>query len=436
MHEGTRTEPVAEVDIEADEERFERGGPRWRRALHVLAPLLVLAAGAGVAWLLVSTRPEPEREPPAPAVALVDVARARAVDGRPVLGAFGEVVPARRVELSPEVEGLVAEVSPRLVPGGFFAAGQTMLVIDDRELRLAVAAQEAAIAEAEVALAEERAEQIVAERALALFPEDARAATREGAELARREPQVRAARERLEAARSELARARLDLARTEIGAPFDCVVIEEMVDEGQRVGPLTAVATLAGVDTYHVGVTVPVGALPWLRTAQPDGLGGSTARVRVRTPRGEGVWEAYVGPLAPRVTERGRMAQLLVVVPDPLGLRREGAPRDVPLLLGSFVEVELLAEPIEGAVTLPRAALREGEVVWIASETGSLEVRAVDVAWTDRERVIVEAGVEPGERAIVSRIGAPVPGMRVRVAEDEAASMRRMEASLGPGLAR
>ncbi|MCZ7682112.1 MAG: hypothetical protein M5U28_26290 [Sandaracinaceae bacterium] len=100
------------------------------------------------------------------------------------------------------------------------------------------------------------------------------------------------------------------------------------------------------------------------------------------------------------------------------------------------MEVEILAEPIEGAVTVPRAALREGEVVWIASEVGSLEVRAVDVAWTDEERVLVQAGVEPGERVITSRIGAPVPGMRVRVAEDEAESMRRMQASLDPRRAR
>ncbi len=436
MHDRTRTEPVAEVDIEADEERFERGGPRWRRALHVLAPLLVLAAGAGVAWLLVRTAPEPEREAPGPAVALVDAVRARAVEGRPVLAAFGQVEPARRVELAPEIEGVVAAISPRLVPGGFFAAGETMLVIDDRELRLAVAAQEAAIADAQVALARERAEQIVAERALALFPEDARAATEEGAELARREPQVRAAREQLEAARSALARARLDLERTEIEAPFDCVVIDATIDEGQRVGPLQPGATLAGVDAHHVEVSVPVASLPWVRTAQPGGGGGSRARVRVRTPAGEGVWEAHVGPLAAQVTERGRMARLLVVAPDPLGLRGDGGPREVPLLLGSFVEVEILAEPIEGAVTVPRAALREGEVVWIASEVGSLEVRAVDVAWTDEERVLLQAGVEPGERVITSRIGAPVPGMRVRVAQDEEESMRRMQASLDPRRAR
>ena len=416
--------------VEVDE-RGPRGGGLARRALRIVAPLAVLVAGAVVVWLFAHTRPEPAREPPAPSIPAVEVVKAVPLEGRPSVDAHGTVTPAQQVQIAPQVSGDVVWVSPELVPGGRFLAGQPILRIDPRPYELAVDAQRGRIGEARLALTREQAERAVAERARALFPDDALSATPEGGRLARREPQLRAAREQLGAAESGLRRAELDLAHTTLQAPFDASVVSETVDTGQQVGPAQPIAVLVGTHAYHLDVSVPVDALPSIARATADGQSGSPAQVTIEVRGREHRWRGYVGPLVPRVTERGSMAQLVVVVPDPLDGDTTEPP--VPLLLGSFVDVRILAEPIPGVVVVPREGLRDEDEVWIATDTGTLAIRQVDVVWRREDDVLVSSGVRPGERVIVSRLAAPVDGMQVDVVREEQPERRQpLQASLAP----
>lgn len=396
--------------------------------MRVLLPCVILAAGAGILVLLVRTAPEPEQEAsPRPERAAVQVVRARAPHEPPIVPAQGRVIAAHEVTLTPEIAGVVAWMSSELVVGGRFRRGETVLRLDRAPFELEVAGARARIAEAELVLAEERAEQRVQQRTRALFPEDAVAGEptlEEGRELARREPHVERAERLLDAARADLGRARLDLERTTLRSPCDCVVAQALVALGSRVGPQHPVARLVETQAYHVEVSVALDVL--------DGVGvppaePSPARV-VTTLRGrEHVWSGQVIRLAPDLTERGSLAQLVVEVPDPLGLREPDGPREVPLLLGSFVRVELEARPLEGAVRIPAAAVRPGERLWVASEEDRLEIRAAEVAWRTEEAAFVTGGVAVGERVVVSRLTAPVEGMRLEplpLEPDEISEMR------------
>jgi hypothetical protein len=102
----------------------------------------------------------------------------------------------------------------------------------------------------------------------------------------------------------------------------------------------------------------------------------------------------------------------LVSIDDPLG--EEG---DLPLLLGSFVDVAITARPIEDAVRLPRAALRNGREVYVMNDQSLLEIREVEIAWTEPDVVLITGGLAPGERIVTSRIATPVPNMPLRTAE-------------------
>ena len=87
----------------------------FKTVMKILLPLLVLAAAGMVAFKLVSMKqapPKVEREYKGP---LVNVAPAARSDVRIEVKAFGTVRPRRQVDITPQIQGKVVEVSPNLV---------------------------------------------------------------------------------------------------------------------------------------------------------------------------------------------------------------------------------------------------------------------------------------------------------------------------------
>ena len=179
---------------------------------------------------------------------------------------------------------------------------------------------------------------------------------------------------------------------------------------------------------FRVEVSLALDRLHWVtfpNTAEPAGEEGSAepgSVVRIRRDLGTAQaaqWTGRVDRLLGDVTENGRMARLLVLVPDPLG----HAPGDAQLLLGEYVRVEIMGPRLNDALSLPRRALREGDRVWVHNAENRLEVRHVDVTLGRDDTVIVRRGVAAGERVIVSPLPAALPGMVLQaVGETDAAS--------------
>ena len=379
-----------------------------KRAVRTLLPaVLILGAAVLVALLLVSTRPLPERREPEPVRVLVEIIEVRPEDRRVSVSGRGDVVPRRQVSLQAEIAGRVAWKNESLVDGGVVRRGEALVRLDDREQRLAVSERRADLQSARVALREEEARGRAVRRELELLGDLGERARQN--ELALREPQLEAARVALEAAGSALERARLNLSRTVVEGPLDGLVREAPVSVGQYVAPQMEIASLVGTDSFWVRAALPAADAVMVEP-------GARARVILTQGQPE-VYEGVVLRLLGELEPAGRLARLLVEVPDPLGLSRPGAGQR-PLLIGSFVQVEMEAGVFEDVFVLPRRALRQGNEVFVKDDDGRLRIREVTIAWSDREEVLVSSGLEPGERAIVSRLPGGVEGMLLRVADE------------------
>jgi hypothetical protein len=198
------------------------------------------------------------------------------------------------------------------------------------------------------------------------------------------------------------------LTRTTLRAPFNAMVVSESVDTGQLLSPLTTVARLVGTDEYRVQVSVPVAALRTVR-ARTDDAPGSETKIIQRIGQETIVRRGEVIRQLPDLDPGGAMARILVRIEDPLG-----NPGDLPLLLGSFVDVEVGAQPIDNAIRVPRVALRNGRSVYVMNDQDQLEIRDVQIAWTEPNAVLVTGGLEANERVVTSRIPTPVPNMLLR----------------------
>lgn len=398
---------------------------RRRTLAKIVLPLAVLLFGLLGLYLLIATDGQPEQVAPLARRPAVEVTIATPQREEVDVQARGIVVEARRMQIRPQVAGSIVWLADDLEPGALLEKGEPLLRLDPADYQLAVVDRKAAVAEARLALREAQSRREVAEHGWRLYggqgpdPESADSA------LALHIPQVQAAKEQLEAARSRLRLARLDLERTEIAAPFDSTVVDKQVDLGESVSPQQVLATVVGTDRYWVRATVDVSMLGAIRLPDPE-TGEDGADVVVSQEFGGERIErrGRVMRLVKTLSEQGNLAQLLVQVDDPLGLdAKDGSP---PLLLGAYVNAVIEAEPLEEVVAIPRYALHEDDSVWIVNEAGQLARQEVELVWRRPEEVLIR-GVEPGVRIVTSRIARPIPGTEVEVLRE---APRSLEASL------
>lgn len=390
----------------------------WR-GVQVAAVLFVFGA---VAVGLLVTRPQPETEAPEERAIPVETQELARRPVRRIVHAQGSVEPAKEVSLAAQIEGRVEWVSPSLRPGALVREGEVLVRIEsiDHELAVQNALGDVEVAEAELEL--ERARAAIAKREWDAYEEEF------GSEIdpsraALREPQLAGARARLEAARARVEELRVDLRRTEIEAPFDALVLEEMVDPGTTVSPQSELVRLAGTARFRVQVRVPVSDLPFLDIPEIEGERGSRAEVVMTAGDREVRRIGHVIQLAGALDPAGRMARLLVAIDDPLGLEHTDDPRDrgLPLLLNAYVRVAIRSDHVDDLIEVPRAALSSEEDVFVY-EDGELQIRDVEIAWGTRDTVMVASGLPDAVTVVTSPIARPLPGMRLRREEEPVAA--------------
>jgi RND family efflux transporter MFP subunit len=396
-----------------EEDGPRRTGPRpWRRALEAvltIAAVATLLAGAVAAsrWIKES-EPVAQREAATRrSAALVETVVAKRGTFRPVIRVLGSVQPAREIVLSPRVGGEIVAVEPAFRPGGVVEAGEPLLFLDPEDYIQNLVIRESEVGQVEAELEIEEGRQRVAELEFKLLGEGIDRANRS---LVLREPQIASLRSRLRAAKASVDQAVLDLGRTEIVAPFDAQILERFTELGSQVARGDRLARLVGIGEYWVTATVPLGSLRWIHFPR-DGEPGARARIRHRSvwPEGqhrEGTVERLIGEVDPST----RLARVIVSVEDPLG--GNGAP---PLILGTVVQVEIEAVPLENVVRLERAYLRQNDTVWVM-DGDVLRIRKAKVAFSNATHAFLREGVEHDEKVVTTDLATVVDGLPIREA--------------------
>ncbi|MEO8351203.1 MAG: HlyD family efflux transporter periplasmic adaptor subunit, partial [Chthoniobacteraceae bacterium] len=313
-------------------------GSRGWRVWRIVLPGIVLAGGVGIAFLFLSTSPTARSKPPGHAATLVEVAPVAFASRPATISAMGTVIPERSIDLHPQVNGEIVQVSENFVPGGIFTEGERMLRIDRTDYELAVQQISKTVAQAQTDLRMEQANQTIAKKDFEVLADVMAEGDRD---MVLRKPQLDLAKASLEAATAELEKAKVDLIRTTVHAPFNAVVRSRQVNLGTRVTEATSLATLIGTDIYWVEIAVPVNQLRWIRIPKATGEEGSAVHIFNEAAWGPDVSRVgRVVRMAADLEEQGRMARLFVAVEDPMSLQPDH--QDLPtMLIGSYVRAEI-----------------------------------------------------------------------------------------------
>lgn len=372
-------------------------------------PILIFILAIVTAIGLYSTSPKTKKAAPTRPVPIVETAEIRPVTEKIFIEAFGTVIPSKQITLQSEVEGRIIEQNPDLIPGGLIRQNDMVVRIDPADYELSVNGYRAELEEALFELDLEHGKQVIAGREWKLMENEIEM-NEAGKSLALREPHLRLVKAKVDKARSRLAAAELELQRATMRSPFNAMVLEEFVDTGQLVSSQTPLATLAGTDQFRVQVSVPVDVLPRISDAAVPGQKAPEALILF--DGAEIVRHGYVLKVMGDLDPEGRMARVLVTIDDPLNLNSGNKAGKV--LLGSYVKVNIEAGSFINVYSIPRQALREGDMVWVQDSANKLQIRPVSVVWRRKDNVLVNADLKEGDKLILSRLQSPLPGIEVR----------------------
>jgi len=393
-------------------------GQRFLRWL----PAVILIVGGAAAWALARGRPVPEARIPEAPPPWVEVLEVAPRDSRVRLRTHGSVEPRTEIDLVAEIAGRVISVSPALDTGGFFDAGEVLVELDSRDSEIAVERAEATLARrySEARLAETKLERLQALAAREIASPAA---------LAEVEYQRQISLALVREARAARDWARRDVERTTVRVPFAGRVRTRRVGVGQFVARGAVLARVYAVDYAEVRLPLPIAEVALL--GLPTGAGaarGPVVRLRASSGDSRVAWAGRIVRSEGEIAQRSRMVNAVARVEDPYGLASQrGRP---PLTVGLFVEAEILGRTLEDVVVLPRSAVTANGEVLVVDETDRLRTRNVEVVRVDGERVLVAAGLAPGERVCAS-VTPGLVGAKVRARPIAAADAARIAARGG-----
>ncbi|MFP4351888.1 MAG: efflux RND transporter periplasmic adaptor subunit [Puniceicoccaceae bacterium] len=378
----------------------------------VLLPFLVLVVSGGIGVALFLSRPKPEADKPEVVPTPIDFLVAKAAPTTLRVTTQGTVEPALTATVSAEVGGLVTAVSPNLRRGRFVREGEVLAAIDPTDYEASVAEARANLLSAETALIQAEAD---AEQAVRDLEE---VGVTDPSPLARREPQLRQARLRVDSAEAALALAEKNLERTRIRSPFDGQVAETFAERGDilpnRGSPVaringTAAAEirlpLSRADLRHLDLPSTPEAIEAPAEGKP--------RVRIRFGGGAAAVETggRIDRLEGTVDPVTRLRHAVAVVEDPLDT---GGGGSAALPFGAFVEAGIEGRRIDRAFRLPIVALVGEDRVRVIDAEDRLRERRLTILQRNGSDMVVGGGLSDGDRVCLTPLEIFVPGMEVR----------------------
>ncbi len=402
---------------------------RWTWRLGVVA---ILAVGVGGFVALQVFKPKPAVRAPASQLPLVRSAPLEFRSGALTVSGNGLVRPRVEVVLAPEVAGKVSFVSPTLLAGGSFRAADVLVRLDPEPFRaaLAQARAERESAQASLALAEQllkRTDELIAQGFQTAQTRDERVANRDLARAA------------LARADAVMKSRNIDLSRSELRAPFAGRVLSEKIDVGESVQPGRELARLFADDVLEIAVSltdrdVALLADPW-RTKTSNAVTAATVTVEHGGERFR--WPARLDRVEAALDATTRTLNVVVRIdkPQARGTPQNGNGKSAapPLLVGMYAQVDIAGREVGRYATVPRRALRDGDLLWLLDDAGKVKIVPVRVLQEAADTVAVSAEALVGTRVIVSDLKVVTEGMAVRVVDEPRGETSSEQRQAPPG---
>jgi HlyD family secretion protein len=395
-----------------DDLRIDRGGASRRRFPMTLLLLVLLVGAAAAAAVWWFTRPK------VPTVRTVAVHEAKSSSGGgTLLNGSGYVTARRQATVSSKITGKVVEV---LVEEGMkVEAGQILARLDASNVEKSLHLAEAQLHSAKKALNETRANLEKAQRELQRTIQLAKEKVASASELDRVDAEAKSLEARLERQQADVAVAEREvnlwnqqIDDTVIRAPFSGIVTSKNAQPGEMISPMsvggftrTGICTIVDMSSLEIEVEVNESYINRVQSGAPV----------------EATLDSYPDWRIP--------AKVIAIIPTAdrqkatVKVRVGFEKLDPRILPDMSVKVAFLSsgetKTMQRGITIPKAAVRQRDgrdMVWVIRD-GRAERRAITIATTQADEVVVAAGLSGGERIAIEGADQLVDGSKVKEAK-------------------
>ena len=326
----------------------------------------------------------------------------------------------RDVVISTQADGLVRELLAE--EGDHVETGQTLCLLDDRELKVRLAVTTKRLEQAKLQFKKAKiqvrkaavqvknagaelqrhemvfAENLVSEEDVAALlyrleelQHDEELASSDELELEQRVGELE----------GEIEQVRLEISRTRVTAPFSGYITHRTIELGQTVRSMDRLFRLAHFSRVHAEVHLSEMAARKVRAGQK-----ATARLE---SGGAGTIQGRVLRVSPVVDESTGTVKTTV----------ELLPTDVNFRPGAFVVVAIETDFKEGAVLIPKRAVveQDGDTSIFVVDGVTARKRTVELGYGAERVVEVLSGIAENEMVVVAGQGNLEEGSKVRVME-------------------
>jgi len=407
-----------------------------RRLLKILVPVLILGFGFGLFRLLVASKPEQATPTVQERIWRVEVEPVELLTAAPELELYGRVETPDLLRATASAAAWVTEVLVQ--DGDFVSEGDLLLRLDKRDFEPRIAQVEAEIADLEAQIASEKnrvetdrraleqeqrllklakdsvarqqrlkTQQVGAEQAL----DDAkRTEAQQQLTVSNREMSIadhpsrlRGLEARLASAKARLAELQLELERATLRAPYDGIVTDVGVTEGDQVTKGETLVRLYATDSLEVRARVPAPYQDELIAAVQQGT-PLTANAEIGGERLPLRFDRLAGEADPSGVDA-----LFEVAGDPSLVR-----------FGQLLSVSLERPMREAVVEVPFRAVYGGGRLYLVEEG---RMRGVDVetlgtriSVDGEERLLVQSdALKPGAALVTTHMPNAIEGLRVEI---------------------
>jgi RND family efflux transporter MFP subunit len=315
----------------------------------------------------------------------------------------GNTAPVNSVDLVARVQGFLQEIHYR--DGDFVKKGTVLFTIEPEpyqvKLDQAKAAEDGAAATVKQTEAEyQRQSQLASREFASKSTYDQALATRDSAKAS------------LVQAQTNTRIAEINLGYTQVMAPFDGIVTAHLVSVGELVGTSpTLLAQIIQLDPIWVNFNVSEADVLRVRAEmRRQGLGPADLK---KVPVEVGLQSETGYP------HKGLLdyaAPNLNVATGTLPVRAVFQNVDRALLPGNFVRVRVPVQQVPEALLVPEVALgsdQGGRYVLIVNGDNVVEQRKVGAGQVVGEMRVIDSGLKPDDRVVVSGLIRAIPGEKV-----------------------
>jgi multidrug efflux system membrane fusion protein len=339
---------------------------------------------------------------------IVDVATATRADVPVYFIGLGTVQAFYTVKITARVDGELQTVA--FVEGETMKRGELLAQIDPRPYRAALDQALAMQAKDNAQLTNAKQD---LERYMVLAPQDL--ASKQTVDTQR--ALVAQLQAQLKSDEAAIENARTQLSYTTIVSPINGRTGIRLVDPGNIVhaADTTGIVMMTQVQPIAVIFTLPEASLGELSEVM---RAGSVEVAALSQDAGKELDRGAVSLIDNEIDQTTGTIRVKAIFPN----------AEQRLWPGEFVNARVHLRTVHNAITIPPAALQrgpDGPFAYVVKADSTVDTRLLRVSGNTEETVVVESGLEPGERVAVSNLYRLQPGVRVRVNDTGPARVAR-----------